>query len=221
MDVQKCVPVECSVSELNSARGKRSPAYGRVSYGTVANVSCNAGYRVKPPLSSGYSGANALCFHPTRFSLECDGSACGFPASPVCSKIGCAGLLSNLTTTTDGLAGITFKYFGRTSDPTVDGQLQAGHFFAVTCPGSLYIINLISICDQGADRRGIFDPLALHIESVVPFRICCACVHVCMCACVCVCVCVKTDGASPQSFPFHPFSPKHRHSQLPLLSLLT
>jgi hypothetical protein len=168
LDAQKCVPVECSVSELNSARGKRSPAYGLVSHGSLANVTCNTGYRVKPPLSSGYSGANALCSHPARFSLECDGSSCGFPASPVCSRIGCEGLAANLTTTTDGLAEVTFKYFGRTSDPTVDGQLQAGQFFAVMCPGNLTLQGLecavsVWLCACLSLFLSLYLSLSLHL----------------------------------------------------------
>lgn len=136
---QKCIPVECNVNVINSARGKRSPMYGKVRYGETGNVTCNEGYRVKPAEEDGkpYTGANALCRHKTSFSLRCDGNTCGFPQSPTCSRVGCEGVSANRTKTTDGLEDVIFKYFGRTSDPTVHGQLQEGQFFAVTCPGDL------------------------------------------------------------------------------------
>jgi hypothetical protein len=129
-----CVAVECSVGELDATAAVRNPARGTLRYGESGNVTCNAGYHVKPSSSTtaGYKGVNALCSHDTRFSLTCDGATCRFPQSPVCSRRGCQGLPNYKTT--DGLEEISFQLYGKVVDPTIDGQLRDGESFSITCP---------------------------------------------------------------------------------------
>ena len=146
-----CVAVECSVSELDATAAVRSPARGTLKYGESGNVTCNAGYHVKPPQSEGYIGANALCSHDNRFSLACDGTTCKFPPSPRCSKRGCRGL--PVYKTSDELLDITFKLYGIDVDPSIDGQLKEGERLAVTCPTG-YRIASASPAQPGLPRAG-------------------------------------------------------------------
>ena len=126
---QRCVPVECNVMELNSAHGIRTPNESTVKFGESAIVSCNAGYHVKP---EGYVGSNALCSHPTNFSLTCNGQTCRFPPSPGCHARGCHGIPASKTS--DGQQHLSYHFYVRVAEPSVDGQVRVGETLQVTCP---------------------------------------------------------------------------------------
>jgi len=80
---QSCVPIECDVSSVDETHGTRSPRSGRVRAGESVNVTCGAGYRMKP---EDYNGTYALCTHGSSVSLRCESRLCCLSEVPRASS---------------------------------------------------------------------------------------------------------------------------------------
>ena len=132
---QKCVPIECQVSQLDDPNAITSPSRGAVRAGESATVICRKGFHVR---AADFSGLHPLCAHGSSGTTLCNASTCRFDPHTPCELGGCVGMPQGLLhKTVDGLQHLIFERVGwlnKSIDVTLDGQLSVNESVNVLCP---------------------------------------------------------------------------------------